>query len=431
MGRRVKTFDLEKRDSRRKLAVRNEPYWLSEGEGRHLGYYRGARIGRWVARYRLPGSSAGYSKTTLGEADDAPGSTADGKRLLDYRHAKVAAAAWFDEMDLAGGIKLGPYTVNDALDDYLTAFTGKDRISTENRINVLLKPAFGRYEVSKLTTTTITTWLRKRADTPARLRTKAKAETQNERALDTPEARRRRMSTVNRDLTVLKAALNFAFREGKVVSDDAWRKVKPFAKVERAKLRYLTDDESRRLINAMSPEFRPIAQAALFTGARYSELATIRVVDLDLRAGTVWLMDTKAGTPRVSYLEDEGKALFTAQVRGKAGDELVFPRPDGKRWNPAQQGRPMREACEAAKIRPAASFHDLRRTYGARLALRGVPMAVIAEALGHADERITRRHYAHLSPSYVADTVRANVAGLGIYKDTDANVADLKKSAAG
>ena len=60
------------------------------------------------------------------------------------------------------------------------------------------------------------------------------------------------------------------------------------------------------------------------------------------------------------------------------------------------------------------TFHDLRRTYGARLAVKGVPMAVIAEALGHADERITRKHYAHLSPSYVADTVRRTVAGLGI-----------------
>ncbi len=70
-------------------------------------------------------------------------------------------------------------------------------------------------------------------------------------------------------------------------------------------------------------------------------------------------------------------------------------------------------ACTKAKLAPTG-FHDLRRTYGARMALRGVPMAVIAEALGHADERITRRHYAHLSKSYVADAVRNAVAGLGI-----------------
>jgi integrase len=75
--------------------------------------------------------------------------------------------------------------------------------------------------------------------------------------------------------------------------------------------------------------------------------------------------------------------------------------------------RPLAAACKAAGLDPIG-FHDLRRTYGARLARQNVPMAVIAEALGHADERITRKHYAHLSPSYVADTIRSAAAGLGI-----------------
>ncbi len=38
--------------------------------------------------------------------------------------------------------------------------------------------------------------------------------------------------------------------------------------------------------------------------------------------------------------------------------------------------------------------------------MRGVPMAVVAAQLSHANLRITIRHYAHLAPSYVADTVR-------------------------
>jgi hypothetical protein len=46
--------------------------------------------------------------------------------------------------------------------------------------------------------------------------------------------------------------------------------------------------------------------------------------------------------------------------------------------------------------------------------MAGVPMAVIAEALGHADERITRKHDAHLSPSYVRDAVRAGLGNMGI-----------------
>ena len=35
-------------------------------------------------------------------------------------------------------------------------------------------------------------------------------------------------------------------------------------------------------------------------------------------------------------------------------------------------------------------------------------MGVIAEQLGHADTRMTEKHYAHLAPSYVAETIRAH-----------------------
>jgi integrase len=48
------------------------------------------------------------------------------------------------------------------------------------------------------------------------------------------------------------------------------------------------------------------------------------------------------------------------------------------------------------------------------LAMRGVPMGVIAEQLGHADTRMTDKHYAHLAPSYVAETIRAHFPTLGI-----------------
>jgi hypothetical protein len=50
--------------------------------------------------------------------------------------------------------------------------------------------------------------------------------------------------------------------------------------------------------------------------------------------------------------------------------------------------------------------------------VRGVPLQVIAEALGHSDTRITSKHYAHLMPSYVADTIRSNLPSFSInHKD--------------
>jgi integrase len=77
----------------------------------------------------------------------------------------------------------------------------------------------------------------------------------------------------------------------------------------------------------------------------------------------------------------------------------------------------MVQACQRAKIKPAISFHALRHTHGSTLAMRGVPMAVIAEQLGHADTRMTEKHYAHLAPSYVAETIRAHFPMLGIGVD--------------
>ncbi len=73
----------------------------------------------------------------------------------------------------------------------------------------------------------------------------------------------------------------------------------------------------------------------------------------------------------------------------------------------------MQEACVNANV-SHVGFHILRHTYGSRLAMAGVPMAVIAEALGHGDERITRKHYAHLSPSYVRDAIRAGLGNMGL-----------------
>lgn len=408
MARAVRDAKLENRTVRAKLPVAPKPHWRVISEGGHIGYYRGARCGKWKARYRAAGAVGGYVETTLGEADDVM--DANGETILSFAEAQEKARTWF--MAAAGVRQSGPYTVADALDDYLKGFEGKSVYQTKNRIDVLIRPALGKIVLSKLTSAQIADWHRDRADAPAMLRTgKGNAE-RNSRPAATPDLIRRRRSTANRDLTVLKAALNVAFRNGKVGSDAAWRKVKPFAKVEGVRLRYLSDAESRRLVNAADPAFRPMVIAALLTGARYGDLCSARVLEFDTAAATLFLPDGKGGRRHI-YLSDEGKAFLKQAATGKTPDQHLFTHPSGRAWRASEQARPLNEAVERAKL-DRVTFHDLRRTYGARLALAGVPMAVIAEAMGHKDERITRRHYAHLSPSYVAEQVRQHSAGLGI-----------------
>ena len=113
MGRAVRDHRLENRTARLKLPVRPEPYWRAINEGAHLGYYRGRRVGKWVARFRKPGASGGYSKMTIGEADDV--ADADGERILDYRQPQEQARSWFGGA-AAGGKRPGPFTVSNALD---------------------------------------------------------------------------------------------------------------------------------------------------------------------------------------------------------------------------------------------------------------------------------------------------------------------------
>lgn len=298
----------------------------------------------------------------------------------------------------------------------MTSFRGKSVDATRSRIEAIIKPELGVFKVNELTRKVIAEWHEKRAACPARLRTSRRAKSPNFRPTEGDEAVRKRRSTANRDLTVLKAALNRAAELRTGLPTEAWRAVKPFPKVDRAKLRYLSDVEARRLVNFTPAYFRSMVQAALLTGARYGELRSSRVADFDMSAGVLVLNDTKSGTPRPVYLDEEGVRLFARAVVSKRPDEWIFARPDGGRWGASQQARPLAEACEHAGLEPT-TFHDLRRTYGARLAVKGLPMAVIAEALGHADERITRKHYAHLSPSYVADAVRAGITGLGIVSD--------------
>ena len=187
-------------------------------------------------------------------------------------------------------------------------------------------------------------------------------------------------------------------------------------------VRFLSVPECIRLVNACETDFRQLVRGALVTGCRYAELTKMRVADFNADVGTITVRQSKAGKPRHVVLTDEGQALFRSLAVGRAPTELLFKRSDGEAWGASHQQRPLEEASNAAKLDPASTFHILRHTYASLLAMKGVPMGVIAAQLGHSDTRMTEKHYAHLAPSYVASTVRAALPGLGIVTAGDSLV---------
>jgi integrase len=299
-------------------------------------------------------------------------------------------------------------TVQRAVEEYLTYLeeTRKSSPDARSRAAAWIYPTLGDVEVDALTTERLRRWLTDTAKAPPRLRTKAGAAQKHRAMTDDDETQRRRRSSANRTLTVLKAALNRAWRDGRATTDAAWRRVEPFESVDAARVHYLSLAQATRLINACDPDFRPLVAAALLTGARYGELIRLQVHDFNRDTGTLAIRQSKTGKPRHVFLTEEGSELFEQLSAGRTGRELLIRKADGNAWNKSHQARPMLQACARAKLDPAINFHGLRHTYASHAVMNGAPLLVVAKNLGHADTRMVERHYGHLAPSYVADEIR-------------------------
>ncbi|WP_439602638.1 tyrosine-type recombinase/integrase [Devosia sp.] len=412
MAKRVRDALLDTRTAREKLPAQGKPYYRSLGPGLHIGYRKGKTDGVWVARLYLGGQN--YKVEKLTQADDRL--DANGTDILDFWQAQDKARELHRQRSTGTGEIVGPYTVKRAIDDYIQWMEGNRRTARDARYNAdaLILPELGHLDVARLTATVLRDWQRKVSETPARVRTR-KGEEQNFKTLPAgdPDAVRRRRATANRVLAILKAALNHAWRERKVASDTEWRRVMPFKGVDVARVRYLTVAEAQRLVNASTPAFRSLVQAALQTGARYSELGRLRVEDFNRDAGTLTIRVSKTGRPRHVVLTDEGIELFRQLVTGKPSDALILTNAAGNAWGTGHQKEPIKAACTAARIEPAISFHILRHTWASLSVMNGVVPMVVARNLGHTDTRMVEKHYGHLSQSYVADAIRAGAPRFG------------------
>jgi integrase len=420
MARTVKDANLATRTARISLPPRKHPHYRLILQGLHLGYYRGSRTGTWSAR-RFVGEGR-YEETKLGAADDV--ADPDGVAILSFAQAQERARAWFSLRALADSGQadpLPPYTLSDALNDYERDYIrrgGKAVDRLRHSMAAHIRPALGKIEVEKLTRSKIENWLEGLAKAPPRVRSRAGLPPKHRPIDASEEGTRRRRESANRILTVLKAALNLAYQHGKVRSKAAWETVKAYRDVSASKIRYLNDAESRNLVAVCEGSFRHLVTGALLTGARYGELAAMRVDDFDAAAGTVHVPRSKSGKARHIFLTEEGRRFFENAAADKRPTGLLFCRKNGLAWGSSHQIRLMRDACDRSGIEPAISFHILRHTYASRLAMRGVPLNVIASQLGHTDTRMTEKHYAHLAPSYVGETVRAAFGQLNLSEAT-------------
>lgn len=215
-------------------------------------------------------------------------------------------------------------------------------------------------------------------------------------------------ATKNRHLAVVSAVLHHARAKGCI---HAIPKI-PYLPEPKQRIRWITKDQARRLIEELPDHLAAMARFALATGLRRANVTglTWENVDVDRRVAWIWGDEAKAGKPISVPLNDDATAVLREQqVALRRRQEEEPNRLDkGARYVFVWRNEPVREtntrafkqACARAGIE-AFNWHDFRHTWASWHVMAGTPLDVLRQLGGWADMTMVLR-YAHLAPGYIA-----------------------------
>jgi site-specific recombinase XerD len=258
----------------------------------------------------------------------------------------------------------------------------------------------------------------------------------------TQEKRERgvKASSLNRELTALKASINWAVSMD-IIKENPMNKVKPLPERDSRKIvRYLTDEERERLMNALdereekmrqgrqshnewldereyekmpsyqhfTDHLKPMILLSLSTGIRQSTLFGLEWRDVNFAERILTLRDEieKSDKTRHTFLNDTAYDVLSKwkeQSLKTGPNALVFPSPrTGKRIDNCDSA--WEALLKRAKIENFR-WHDMRHDFASQLVMAGVDLNTVRELMGHADIKMTLR-YAHLAPENKLQAVK-------------------------
>lgn len=195
-----------------------------------------------------------------------------------------------------------------------------------------------------------------------------------------------------------------------------------------------TQSRRRTVPGKGTPRLSPHALAAIrllvFTGARAGEILGLRWDQVDMRAKTARLPESKSGA-RTLFLNPPAVAVLRPLPRLAGNPHVIVGRVAGEPltlFGLEQVWQTVREHAGLEDVR----LHDLRHSFASVAVAGGATLPVIGALLGHSQPAVTAR-YAHLAaaPLVAASTaVAARLStALGAKPPRD-NVAEHKRRAA-
>lgn len=201
-------------------------------------------------------------------------------------------------------------------------------------------------------------------------------------------------TSVNREIELLSRIFTFAIDMG-FANSNPCKRVKKFS-VRGERNRPLLPDEEARLMSFLTDDrayLRPIVIIAIQTGLRKGELLSLKRTQVDFVRELIHVTNTKSGRDRFVPMNVVVRSeLRKAAEASSADSEYLFANPtSGKPYVDIKKG--FRSACDDAKIRDLR-FHDLRHTFGTRLADSGASTRTIMDLMGHS-QMATSARYTH------------------------------------
>jgi integrase len=238
-----------------------------------------------------------------------------------------------------------------------------------------------------------------------------------------PKEYKRSNATVNRYLAALSDLMTYAVRE----HSPSLLASNPVAGIGRksepkGRTRFLSDDERKALLEACAksawPPLYALVLLAITSGARRTEMTSLKWEDVDMTAGRALVRESKNDEPRTLIVA--GEALKALQALAAARDEKpkdersewVFPNPSGVPGAILFFDTDWHAALDAAGIK-GFRFHDLRHTCASYLAAQKCSLLEIADVLGHKTLAMVKR-YSHLVVDHKAGVIERMVAAKGL-----------------
>ncbi|MCH9024014.1 MAG: tyrosine-type recombinase/integrase [candidate division Zixibacteria bacterium] len=218
-----------------------------------------------------------------------------------------------------------------------------------------------------------------------------------------------RAHTINFEIGALKTMFNLAIKWG-YLKENPTTKVKPLKVNDSKPVRFLSDKEVSKFLNACPADLYPIYFTFLNTGMRKAELENLEWDDVDLKRRKIKIRrkefwQPKTGEREIPISDKLHKLLIKLKVSNDKSikSNFVFPDSSGTIIRTKLRERLIRIAREA-DIEGLTKLHTLRHTFASQLVMSGVDLPTVMKLMGHSDIQTTMI-YAHLAPDHLADAV--------------------------